>query len=437
MAIKLTISNQDVTVFIDGIMHKNAVTIDKDDIEYIKLLCQEFTTSKIIDRLKEIKQEIIYILKPSLKQKHNEAIQLEADIKTEEKKEEAKIILAENYPTVFTVIENNVFLKGFESVVMPENLVHKIIQCIDQKEPVESFVNFWKLALLNPNPEARKGLFKYIQKQNLIITKMGYFVCYRKANKTEEDGKVKKNDELQKYCTKEMIRLRQAKSSLSRYTIGELDGEFFTLDHRTVRYTEFKGKKLGLISDLILKFQESKAEVFTDNRTKTMRFSLGDVVKIDRKQCDENPNVECSSGLHVGTPTYIKGNEWAGQVYMMVFVNPMHVVSVPYADAYKMRVCEYYISAILNSLSDIHSIDASKITVFEDEYCDYELSKFDEYLKEKKFDFEEYKSLDDNRKLEFQTKLNELRKDIRVSADFISPDLSIEEIQRVIKSRIN
>lgn len=430
--INLIVSNSDVTVYINGVMHKNS-NLDSKSTQKIKDLILEYSVLELnSDRSNSIKEEIIDILKPALKDQKEKIGDLEENVKKEERKAEAKNILALKFPEVFTVKDDEVFLKGFESVVMPQNLVHKIIQCIDQNEEVESFINFWKLALMNPNPEARKGLFKYIQKQNLIITKMGYFVCYRKANRVSQT----ETTPLQKYCTKEVIRLRQSKLPLTRYTIGEVNGSFVTLDHRTVRYTSFKGQVHGLIKDLVDNFKEEKRDILTDNHSKTMKFSLGDVVKQDRSKCDSNPNNECSNGLHVGTPSYISGNEWAGQVYMMVFINPMHVVSVPYRDAHKMRVCEYYISAVLNSFKDITSINSSKITVFEDEYCDYELAKFDEYLNEKHFDFEKYESLDDNRKEEFQTKLNELRKDIRISQDFISKDLSIEEIQRVIKSRL-
>lgn len=67
----------------------------------------------------------------------------------------------------------------------------------------------------------------------------------------------------------------------------------------------------------------------------------GDVVTMPRHEVADNPQAECSHGLHVGTPSYAKGY---GTVRMAVLINPRDVVSVPDHDAYhKMRVCRYYV----------------------------------------------------------------------------------------------
>ena len=430
--LNILINGNNVTAIVNGDLYCRQ-DLTKEEIQFLKDLTLEYYSAPS-DRLQE---SIMFILQKGMANKVFEIKTIDNVLKVEEALNSSKINLLKNnvLPEIFTVIDNKVFLKGFESVSMPDNLVAKIVGSITESEDITGYVNFWKLCLLNPNPEARKGLFKYVQKQNLLITPKGYFVCYRKAVKTSQ-GEI---STLQKYCTSEIIRIRQSKMPLSRYTIGEDDmEEFYTLDHRTKKYENWKGKVHGLLSDLAINFIEEKRERFTDNHTRTMNFSLGDVVRLPRASCDENPRMECSRGLHVGTPTYINNNS-LGDTFLLVFVNPMHVISVPYNDAHKMRVCEYYVSAILNSIDDVHAIDQSKISIFEDEYSTIELKDFEELLMNKKFDKEFFesdsKTMSAEKKAELETKLISLRSEMKFSNDIISKDISMLEFKKIIQSR--
>lgn len=75
------------------------------------------------------------------------------------------------------------------------------------------------------------------------------------------------------------------------------------------------------------------------------RFSnkIGQTISMLRENVVEDPNVACASGLHVGTfeNANMHFSPGSGHV-MIVSVNPIHVVSVPYDyDYQKMRTCEY------------------------------------------------------------------------------------------------
>lgn len=72
---------------------------------------------------------------------------------------------------------------------------------------------------------------------------------------------------------------------------------------------------------------------------------IGNVVEMPREQVQDNPSVECSVGLHVGTWSYI---EWyrrmksTGGRVILCKINPKDVVSVPRDhNASKLRVCRY------------------------------------------------------------------------------------------------
>lgn len=79
---------------------------------------------------------------------------------------------------------------------------------------------------------------------------------------------------------------------------------------------------------------------YKDCHSGTFDNSVGQIVKMERRDVDDNRSVTCSAGLHVCTENYTK----FGSKLMLAAVNPRDVVSVPndYNNA-KMRVCEYEI----------------------------------------------------------------------------------------------
>lgn len=81
--------------------------------------------------------------------------------------------------------------------------------------------------------------------------------------------------------------------------------------------------------------------------------SIGKIVSIPREEVDSNRDNECSHGLHVGAPDYVR-NHWTSDIIVTCIVNPKDVVSVPKDyNATKMRVCEYRV---------VNYADAFKIT---------------------------------------------------------------------------
>jgi len=340
-------------------------------------------------------------------------------------------------------IDNKFYLKGFEKVQLPDELVNKFISCKEKNEDIQSLVNFWKLCLLNPDPNGRQGLFKFIQRQNLIVTPKGYIVCYRQLVKLKDAD----NQKLVNFAFEEAVRLKKQKASLSKFSIGLLEDEYVTLSHATKKYETFTGKILGTVSELSELFKnKSVSEQFTDNKTRKMKISLGQVVKLSRDLCDKNPKVECSSGLHVGTPQFLSSNNF-GSSNVLVLVNPAHVVAVPYADAHKMRVCEYFPCYIIENLSVIKDLDSSKITTYEDNYCDYEIDQVNQILGSKEFDEEKYeddtivrtkKEKEDllKQKEDYLKRKEELMKYYSIKDDLKEGLSSINKIKELIKSRV-
>ena len=83
-------------------------------------------------------------------------------------------------------------------------------------------------------------------------------------------------------------------------------------------------------------------DVFTDEHSHTFTITIGRMVTMPREECDCNSNNECSRGLHVGGTSWLK-KDYYGSVGLVVIVNPVDVVAVPWARAEygKLRTCAY------------------------------------------------------------------------------------------------
>jgi len=80
-----------------------------------------------------------------------------------------------------------------------------------------------------------------------------------------------------------------------------------------------------------------------DCHTGKVDNSIGMTVRMPVEMVDSDRRNECSNGLHVGAPDYVR-NHWSSDVILTCTVSPEHVVSVPRDyGATKMRVCEYRI----------------------------------------------------------------------------------------------
>jgi hypothetical protein len=96
--------------------------------------------------------------------------------------------------------------------------------------------------------------------------------------------------------------------------------------------------------DLVLyKGVQKDYKSYTSGKNGKVDWSPGRVVKEDRRDVDDNPNIHCSHGLHACSYPYMK-NWWNADKWLMVLVSPEHVVSVPAdCDGSKVRFCEAYV----------------------------------------------------------------------------------------------
>jgi len=176
-------------------------------------------------------------------------------------------------------IVDDVFL--FRGIEVADYLVTKIMEMFHDKMPIQPMVRYFENLMTNPNPEARKDQFKWLEAGNMPITDDGYVIGYKYV------------DENYKSC------------------------------HNGV--WELKGGK-----DWIL------------NTGRYYDHVIGSIVTMPREKCDENSRATCSTGLHFCSFSYLNSGYTKSKRIVLVKINPRDIVAVPadYSFA-KARCCEY------------------------------------------------------------------------------------------------
>ena len=102
-----------------------------------------------------------------------------------------------------------------------------------------------------------------------------------------------------------------------------------------------------------------------DKYSGTINNSVGQSPRVKRHQVDDNCDVGCSNGLHVGAIDYVKSYGGAGDKVVVCKVDPADVVSVPLDSMHqKVRCCGYEVVGEYNG--DL--IPAVVDEYYEDEY---------------------------------------------------------------------
>lgn len=339
---------------------------------------------------------------------------------------------------------------------IPRPLGIEFAECQIAKKSFSHLINFWKLLLLCSNAQARTDAFKYLTKNSMTITKEGYFLTYRRVHlkKTFRPNLVIKETASvpKKFLIEATAKVKKWKGSQKGYFVVLVDKEY-----KLVRKDKLKVDSNNLGS--LYSFNnpnESKIEgndivkqrrIFTDNYTKTFEIEIGIPVKMTRADCNENNKESCSRGLHVGTPDFVRRNSGFGEIIIVCLINPMHIISVPYDDAHKMRVCEYLpIKEI--SVNEISGFEHSDLSEFEYAYMAYESIAMEKQLAGLKGqidiiddgtfkNFTKFRTVQDLEKLE--TKIQELKSklvELSINNDPISKELDLKTIESIVSSRV-
>jgi hypothetical protein len=381
----------------------------KDNVEIVKKQLQEYKdapTEELKDKIdktinKEKYQQIAQLdkvnedLQASKVEANSAFVEAEKIVSTTEK---TRTKLKTSEFVDYDESNNTYYLKGFQArIPMPLPLVDKLAYNENNNISNLNLINFWMLCMGLEDPRARFDMFKYLVRQKMIITKHGYFVTFRRwiSLKTEQGKKDLKGDinELSVVLLEAFDKIKKWKQSPKNYSV------VYIKDHHEVVPTKklkpgqdsseyrvigmFKELYDAMIASQTVKEGEPDEHVqwYTDGHSKTFKMRIGHPVKMPREKCNNNPNQECSFGLHVGTPYYVGSSTGSslGDTIVACLVNPLHVISVPYSDAHKMRVCEYYPFKVMTH-QEMSSFEEKDVANFEDEYMNFEWAELEKQL---------------------------------------------------------
>lgn len=270
---------------------------------------------------------------------------------------------------------DSLYIRSISDVSVPQELAIAIIKAENDEddELLQSYLNFWKLASMNPNANARANMFWFCKKYGIKISKSGFLVTYR--NVELKDNSREYNLEEAKAISDAFIKVKlNWKKSPKDYTLAwdkvdekyviiklndpklydtytedyeyedEIEGEYDYEEEEVLRYEDLGGDLEYLYKELS---REKDKTTFTDSYSRTFTIKLGQVVSMPREKCDEDNNVSCSHALHVASWSWLQQN-YFGKIPLMCLVNPANICAVPKVDDYgKMRCCEYYPVAIV------------------------------------------------------------------------------------------
>jgi hypothetical protein len=291
-----------------------------------------------------------------------------------------------------------VFLAGF-STPIPQTLVDVIKEYFENNYPMDAIVNFWKLLMINPDKRVRTSLFDFITTHDFVLTDRGYMLVY-KAVYLKEVAKVepvkKESDVFTDAITTLYNKIKGWKCAPKNYVVYRTaDGEYRATEYKTVQ--ELKWTKanpnaeiLGKLGELYtaLVVEENLVDevepvepevVYTDMRTRKMDIRIGEVVVMDRKDCDSDPAIDCSYGLHCGATKYVENFRGHNGIVLACLVNPANVVAVPRYDHSKMRVSEYFPVGVCNIIND-GRIEIIEQAYTENDYADIEYEELEKQI---------------------------------------------------------
>lgn len=270
---------------------------------------------------------------------------------------------------------DSLYIRSISDISVPQELAIAIIKAENDEddELLQSYLNFWKLASMNPNANARANMFWFCKKYGIKISKSGFLVTYR--NVELKDNSREYNLEEAKAISDAFLKVKlNWKKSPKDYTLAwdkvdeeyviiklndpklydtykedyeyedEIEGEYDYEEEEVLRYEDLGGDLEYLYKELS---REKDKTTFTDSYSRTFTIKLGQVVSMPREKCDEDNNHSCSFGLHQGSWSWLQQN-YFGKIPLMCLVNPACVTAAPKVDDYgKLRCCEYYPVAIV------------------------------------------------------------------------------------------
>jgi hypothetical protein len=262
--------------------------------------------------------------------------------------------MVEKLPEIFEVRGNALYRNGI-NLSIPEQLALEFVSTYDKflnanlsyevdfedTPPFQGLDNFWMWCALNPNPQSREDLFRFLTQHEMKITNQGMFLAYRRVVSTNGSNRTK---DLISFISNKYVQVKTKwKKNPVAYEIHELNNHF-ELRHVDMN-SDVEITFVGNLQDMYLDLPNMTEQQFTDAHTHTMDYRIGMEARIPRHEGNQSNQVTCSKGLHVASKAYNYAG--FGDTAVMVAVNPMDVLAVPNGEDGKLRTCAFTPVAVL------------------------------------------------------------------------------------------
>lgn len=276
-----------------------------------------------------------------------------------------------------------IFLAGFNTPI-PNTLVEVIKEYYENDYPMDAIINFWKLLMINPDKRVRTSLLDFIKIHDFVLTDAGYMIVYKAVARAED-----KKNPFAEFVSNRYLHVRKTwKESAKNYVVyKDSVGEFNITKLATASKWNEKNDNIEVLGDLNDLYEsmfdgseETDVPVYLSKYSGApkMEIRLGVPVLMPRSDCNGDPMVECSVGLHCGTTKYVRTFASSDDAILVCLVNPAHVVAVPDYDHSKMRVSQYFPFSIATYVDG--KIDIIEQKYFESDYRKYELNELKEQI---------------------------------------------------------
>lgn len=334
--------------------------------------------------------------------------------------EKAKFDAFKDFPDL-EIKNGSVYLKGLD-FVLPDTFLN----VIKEERNVQPYINFMYHVAANPNGNIRNSIFDWIHSKGFKITENGYIYAVRWVVKVDEIS------ELTKFVHAEYVKKKLQKKSPKNYSVWEhgykedcIGTQYNIVENWKIATEKFQNENYVVVGNLFDLYNTKQELKFTDNHTKTFDIRLGNVVSMDRKDCNEN-DAEChSSGLHCLSINYALSHSFGDQL-VGILISPTDVCSNPRDNYQKFRTCRYYVKDLIDT-SVIEEMKNTDLIIDDSDYEEINLKSLYENLVGK----EDLFNTNTN-----QNRIAEIKEKLKSFKGEIPKDISVEEvsvINRLIK----